>query len=81
MPVYGTKTTTQWLLDEGKNAQKEDAKQKRGQNLDSKVWKKPAMGWVKINTDAPITPGIQYIGTDVVIKDEDGFLERGMSMN
>lgn len=52
MSVYGTKAAALRLLDEWKRAQQEEAKQKRGQNLGDKVWKKPAVGWVKINTDA-----------------------------
>ena len=72
MSVYGTKAATLRFVDDWKNAQREETKQKRGQSIGSKVWKKPDMGWVKINTDAAVTPGMHRIGTSAVIRDADG---------
>lgn len=72
MSVYGTKATTTKLLEDWKNAQQEESKQRRGQSMGSKVWQKPIMGWVKINTDVALVLGTPQIKTGAVIRDEDG---------
>ncbi|WOG94234.1 hypothetical protein DCAR_0313527 [Daucus carota subsp. sativus] len=70
--VYGTKATAIRMLEDWKSAQQEESTRRRGQNVGSKVWQKPIMGWVKINTDAAVIPGTHQIGTGAVIRDEDG---------
>ncbi|XP_074347283.1 uncharacterized protein LOC141686126 [Apium graveolens] len=50
----------------------EESTRRTGQSVGSRVWKKPIMGWVKINTDATVIPGTHQIGTGAVIRDEDG---------
>ena len=57
MSVYGTKAAATKLLEDWRSAQQEEAKQSRGQSIGSRVWQKPTMRWVKVNTDAAVIPG------------------------
>lgn len=72
MYVFRTKMKILYLLADWKKAQQEGMKQKQGHNLSGRVWHVPPRGWVKVNVDAAVTPGLQSIGIGSVLRDEDG---------